>query len=138
MNAKAMKHILLSLLFLVLPLTAAESVGSALPATYLAPLTAAMQIQWPKNRTITIVCHGHSVPAGYFKTPAVDTFNAYPYLLHRALKERFPRAVINVIVTAIGGEHAEQGAKRFANEVLNHRPDLITIDYALNDRKIGL
>lgn len=106
--------------------------------TYLAALSAAMQVPWPKNHTITIVCHGHSVPSGYFRTPVVDTFNAYPYLLHRGLKERFPDAVINVIVTGIGGEQSESGAKRFAGDVLNHKPDLITIDYSLNDRGIGL
>lgn len=107
-------------------------------ATYLAPLSTAMTVLWPKNHTIFIVCHGHSVPSGYFTTPVVDTFHAYPHLLHRGLKERFPDAVINVIVTGIGGEASEAGAHRFATDVLNHKPDLITIDYALNDRGIGL
>ncbi|WP_342481353.1 hypothetical protein NST07_08230 [Paenibacillus sp. FSL L8-0340] len=37
--------------------------------------------QWPENRTLNIVCHGHSVPSGYFATPIVDTFHAYPHLL---------------------------------------------------------
>ena len=97
-----------------------------------------MHTHWPNNRTINIVCHGHSVPAGYFATPFVDTFNAYPHILHKLLKERFPFAVINVIVTAIGGENSESGAKRFQREVLCHRPDVITIDYGLNDRGIGL
>jgi lysophospholipase L1-like esterase len=68
----------------------------------------------------------------------VHTFDAYPYLLHRGLAERFPHAVINVIVTGIGGENSEQGAKRFRRDVLNLRPDVVTIDYALNDRAIGL
>jgi lysophospholipase L1-like esterase len=106
--------------------------------TYLAPLSASMTLPWPKNHTIFIVCHGHSVPSGYFTTPVVDTFHAYPHLLHQGLKERFPDAVINVIVTGIGGEESESGARRFATDVLNHKPDLITIDYALNDRRIGL
>ena len=35
------------------------------------------------NHTVNLVCHGHSVLAGYFKTPEVRTFDAYPYLLHR-------------------------------------------------------
>ena len=68
----------------------------------------------------------------------VDTFNAYPHLLHRGLKERFPFAVINVIVTSIGGENSESGAERFERDVLCHNPDVITIDYGLNDRGIGL
>ena len=104
----------------------------------IARLCVEMSKYWPTNRTINIVCHGHSVPAGYFQTPVVDTFNAYPHLLHVGLKERFPTAVINVIVTAIGGETSEGGAKRFEHDVLSLHPDVITIDYALNDRRIGL
>ncbi|MGH7940516.1 MAG: SGNH/GDSL hydrolase family protein [Limisphaerales bacterium] len=108
------------------------------PRNYLANVCAQLEKCWPSNRIVNIVCHGHSVPAGYFRTPAVHTFDAYPYLLHRALAERFPHAVINVIVTAIGGENSEQGAKRFRRDVLNLRPDVVTIDYGLNDRAIGL
>jgi acyl-CoA thioesterase-1 len=68
----------------------------------------------------------------------VDTFNAYPHLLHLGLKHRFPFAVINVIVTAVGGENSASGAERFEAEVHNHRPDVLTIDYGLNDRGLGL
>jgi lysophospholipase L1-like esterase len=108
------------------------------PKSYLAEVTSLLSKDWPSNRTVTIVCHGHSVVAGYFKTPEVRTFDSYPYLLHRGLAERFPHSVINVIVTAIGGENAESGAARFEREVLSLRPDVVTIDYALNDRPIGL
>ena len=45
---------------------------------------------------------------------------------------------MNVIVTAIGGENSEAGAERFERDVLSLRPNLITIDYGLNDRGIGL
>ena len=44
----------------------------------------------------------------------------------------------NIIVTAIGGEAADQGAVRFDADVLTHQPDVVLIDYALNDRRIGL
>jgi acyl-CoA thioesterase-1 len=106
--------------------------------TYLSKITEELRKEWPENRTINIVCHGHSVPAGYFSTPFVDTFNAYPHLLHRKMKENFPFAVINVIVTAIGGEDSESGALRFEKSVISHHPDVVTIDYGLNDRRIGL
>lgn len=92
--------------------------------------------KWPANRAVNIVFHGHSVPAGYHKTPDVRPFESYPHLVHVALKEKFPHAVINVIVTAIGGETSPAGAARFSRDVLPHRPDLVLIDYALNDRRV--
>lgn len=108
------------------------------PLTYLDPVLDELAKKWPENRTVNIVCHGHSVPAGYFATPFVNTFQAYPHLLHRMIKERFPFAVANVIVTAIGGETSRTGSERFTRDVLNHRPDVVTVDYALNDRGLPL
>ena len=107
-------------------------------STYLNYLKSEMKFEWPKNRTINIVFHGHSVPAGYFKTPQVNSIEAYPYILLKKLKAICPFAVINVIVTAIGGENSVHGAQRFEREVLIHKPDLILIDYGLNDRICGL
>ncbi len=107
-------------------------------AEFAKPLAQLLEAQWPKNRPVTIVCHGHSVPAGYFKTPVVQPFDSYPHLLHRAIQKRFPHAVVNVIVTAIGGEESESGARRFEHDVMALHPDVVTIDYGLNDRGIGL
>ncbi|HSH20452.1 MAG TPA: SGNH/GDSL hydrolase family protein [Draconibacterium sp.] len=112
--------------------------GNVNPSDYLNNLKIELQKEWPKNRTINIVFHGHSVPAGYFKTPQVNTLSAYPYLFLKKLKSIYPFAVVNVIVTAIGGENSIQGVKRFEGEVLAHNPDVILIDYALNDRRAGL
>jgi len=106
--------------------------------SYLMDVVNLLKQKWPHNRTVNIVAHGHSVPAGYFKTPIVDTFHAYPYLLHKALKEKYPYAVMNVIVTAIGGENSQSGAERFEKDVLACQPDVILIDYALNDRGLRL
>lgn len=101
----------------------------------LTPLAAELAQRWPGNRTINLVFHGHSVPAGYQKTPDVKPFEAYPHLFTVALKKEFPNAVVNTIVTAIGGEDCVAGAARFDRDVLSHKPDLIFIDYALNDRR---
>lgn len=105
--------------------------------TYLSDILDRLPDQWPKTKTLNIVCHGHSVPAGYNATPRVNMMQAYPQILHRELCERFPFAVINVIVTAIGGENSKQGAERFREDVLCHKPEILTIDYGLNDRMIG-
>ena len=108
------------------------------PANYLSDLKTELQKEWPKNRTINIVFHGHSVPAGYFKTPQVNTLSAYPFLVLKEIKSIYPYVVVNVIVTAIGGENSVAGAKRFKRDVLIHKPDVLFIDYALNDRSVGL
>lgn len=94
--------------------------------------------EWPNNRTINLVFHGHSVPAGYFNTPNVKTFESYPYQVLKQLKELYPYAVINIINTSVGGENSVSGAKRFESDVLIHKPDVLFIDYALNDRSVGL
>ena len=98
---------------------------------YLQDVVEELSKKWPDNRAVHIVCHGHSVPAGYFATPWVQSLLAYPHQLHRMLAQRYPFAVINVIVTAIGGENSAQGAARFAAGVLPHRPDLLLLDYGL-------
>jgi lysophospholipase L1-like esterase len=87
---------------------------------------------WPDNQTMNIVCHGHSITCGYTVNSVVRMRDAYPHLLHEILCLRYPMAVTNVIITAIGGEAAVPGAKRF-QEVLRHKPSIITIDYARND-----
>lgn len=106
--------------------------------TYLDSVCDEMAKFWPENRTVNIVCYGHSVPAGYYCTPYVDPFHSYPFLLFKLVKERFPYAVVNVITSAIGGENSQQGAERFEKTGLNYLPDVMTIDYGLNDRQISL
>lgn len=115
---------------------------SAQPSTdtsgYLNTVITALQKQWPHNKAINLVFHGHSVPAGYFKTPDVQTLNAYPHQVLEKVKQQYPYAVVNCIVTAIGGENSVSGAERFERDVLVLQPDVLFIDYALNDRGIGL
>jgi lysophospholipase L1-like esterase len=127
------------ILFVILPFIAfGQQTQVADSATYLNDLKNEMQVLWPKNRTINIVFHGHSVPSGYFKTPVVNSLAAYPQLVFQKVKELYTYAVVNEITTAKGGENAEKGALRFDSDVLIYKPDLLFIDYALNDRNIGL
>jgi GDSL-like Lipase/Acylhydrolase family len=105
---------------------------------HLGNLVGELNKKWPNNRSVNLVFHGHSVPSGYQKTPIVETFGSYPLLLLRELSKRFPFAVVNAIKTSKGGENAEGGLLRFRKDVLRLRPDVIFLDYALNDRSIGL
>jgi acyl-CoA thioesterase-1 len=54
------------------------------------------------------------------------------------IKSIYPYAVVNVIVTAIGGENSVEGARRFSDDVLTHNPDILFIDYGLNDRRLAM
>jgi acyl-CoA thioesterase I len=106
--------------------------------SYLHDVTELLKLKWPKNRTINLVFHGHSVPSGYLKAAYITTFDSYPMQVLKNVTEHYKTAMVNSIKTSIGGENAVQGEKRFKNEVLNHKPDVLFIDYALNDRSVGL
>lgn len=97
-----------------------------------------LKVKWPKNRTVNLVFHGHSVPTGYSTRGVVDRLNSYPFRTLKKVNDFYPYSVVNVITTSIGGEQSEQGAKRFKSEVLIYKPEVLFIDYGLNDRGIGL
>ncbi|MDF9799359.1 acyl-CoA thioesterase-1 [Catalinimonas alkaloidigena] len=135
-----MEKVILSiaLLFTLNFVAEAQSAAVADTATYLSDVKKELNKVWPDNRTINLVFHGHSVPAGYWHDHEVHTLESYPNRVLKQLKAQYPYAVINVIVTAIGGENSVQGQMRFEGEVLTHNPDVLMIDYALNDRSVGL
>ncbi|MCW1884131.1 SGNH/GDSL hydrolase family protein [Luteolibacter flavescens] len=126
-----MKWLLLPFLLLF-----ASCAGHAREPQVPAALRAELAKTWPHNRTIHLVFHGHSVPAGYHRTPEVKPFDSYPLMALGKIQKAHPHAVINSIVTAIGGEDSVKGAARFEKDVLTLRPDIVFIDYALNDRRV--
>lgn len=132
-----MKNKLVMVLYLVL-ITSVCHAQIPSNSTYLEGIKKELEALWPENRTINLVFHGHSVPAGYGDHHEVNTLSAYPYLLLKKLKGKYPYAVINLITTAIGGENSTKGASRFKRDVMVHKPDVLFIDYALNDRSSDL
>lgn len=92
---------------------------------------------WPDNRRMTIVFHGHSIVCGYQEDKIVRPMEAYPQLVLKYLAERYPYGVVSTITTAIGGENSIEGAARFREDVLTHKPDIVCIDYARNDMMIS-
>lgn len=134
-----MRKIRITIVFLLLISWEAKTQNLiASPTDYLKEIKEEFTKKWPNNRTINLVFHGHSVPAGYFKTPIVNTLDSYPFLVLKTIKEHYPFAVVNIINTSIGGENSVSGAERFESEVLIHKPDVLFIDYALNDVGVGL
>lgn len=134
-----MKNIIFSFsAFLLLSVDSFGQLKIAVDTAYLSSIKTELQKERPKNRNINLVFHGHSGPAGFGNNHEVHTLEAYPNLVLKKLKAIYPLAVINIIVTAIGGENSVSGAKRFESEVLTHKPDVVVIDYTGNDTGAGL
>lgn len=128
-----------SMLYLFLFFTIFANAQIADKKDYLSNFKVELQKKWPNNKTQNLVFHGHSVPTGYYTSKTgVHTFDSYPFYTLKSLKEEYNFAVLNCIITSIGGENSIQGAARFKNTVLNHKPDVLFIDYSLNDRKLKL
>lgn len=80
----------------------------------------------------TIVCFGDSITAGY----AVR--RGFPSFLLESLRQRFPDSKIEMINSGISGDTSQDGLGRLDWAVLSYEPDLVTIDFGINDCVLGL
>lgn len=105
---------------------------------YLNPIVEGFKKKYPEATYTNIVFHGHSVPCGVFVSPEIKPFDSYPHLVYQKLKDKYPYAIINIILTCKEGENSKSGSERFVSDVLTHKPDVLIIDYALNDVGLSL
>ena len=91
---------------------------------------------------VTIAFLGDSVTEGCFElyrtesgsTESVfDKESAYATQFVNILKYLFPHTSIKSVNAGIAGDHARNGAKRVAEDVVRHKPDLTVVCYGLND-----
>ena len=82
------------------------------------------------DKETTIVCLGDSVTGVYYHTGG---HRAYPEMLELALRQIHPDAAIHVINAGISGHTTTDGLARLEQDVLKHRPTLVTISFGLND-----
>ena len=75
----------------------------------------------------TIVCFGDSITAGY----AVR--RGFPSFLLESLRQRFPDSKIEMINSGICGDTSQDGLGRLDWAVLSYEPDLVTINFGIND-----
>ena len=75
----------------------------------------------------TIVCFGDSITAGY----AVR--RGFPSFLLESLRQRFPDSKIEMINSGISGDTSQDGLGRLDWAVLSYEPDLVTINFGIND-----
>ena len=92
-----------------------------------------------------VICAGDSVTFGYrvpLTSPLVRTEvglpqAAYPVLLERMLRRRFPEREIDVVPLAAPGYSSLQGRLWLEREIASLDPDLVTILYGFNDASPG-
>ncbi|MCE9589309.1 MAG: SGNH/GDSL hydrolase family protein [Planctomycetes bacterium] len=79
---------------------------------------------------------GGPVNIAYFGG-SITQAEGYRALTTAWIAGRYPRATVNEINAAIGGTGSDLGAFRLRQDVLRHRPDLMFVEYSVNDSGEG-
>ena len=97
--------------------------------------------------SVTIACLGDSVTQGCFglylkNDRSLETYFDQHAVYHRDLAKilslLYPSVPFNIINAGISGDNAPGGVQRLEQDVLCHRPDLVTVCYGLNDVCCGM
>ena len=82
-------------------------------------------------RAVTIVFMGDSITAGQYVDPALR----WTSLVGDSIVARYLLTPINfyILNRGISGETTRQGLERFPADVQQHRPDIVTLQFGLND-----
>ena len=81
---------------------------------------------------VTIVAYGDSITAGF----AVR--RGFPSFWKQMLEEKYPEAGVEMINSGISGDTTMDGLARLDWAVLSYEPDLVTINFGINDCVLGL
>lgn len=76
---------------------------------------------------------GQQVTIGYFGGSITEAGNGWREKSLNELQQRFPKASIKAINAAIGGTGSNLGVFRLKQHVLVHQPDLVFVEFAVND-----
>jgi acyl-CoA thioesterase-1 len=81
---------------------------------------------------VTIVAFGDSITAGYCVR------RGFPSFWEQMLAEKYPEASVEMINSGISGDTSLDGRARLDWAVLSYEPDLVTINFGINDCALGL
>ena len=82
------------------------------------------------DKKLTVAYFGGSITEG---AGASNESKCYRALTTKWLKEKYPEAEITEVNAAIGGTGTSLGMFRCDRDVLQHKPDLIFVEFAIND-----
>ena len=83
------------------------------------------------GKPVTIAYFGGSITAGAGASDGEKT--SYRALVGQWFTTTFPQASVTNVNAAIGGTGSDLGAFRLKRDVLGHHPDLVFVEYAVND-----
>jgi len=83
------------------------------------------------GKPVTIVYFGGSITQGSGASQQDKT--SYRALVGQWLTTTFPQAAVTNVNASIGGTGSDLGAFRAHRDVLNHHPDLVFVEFAVND-----
>jgi acyl-CoA thioesterase I len=81
---------------------------------------------------VTIVAFGDSITAGYCVR------RSFPSIWKALLAEKYPEARVEMINSGICGDTSMDGLARLDWAALSYEPDLVTINFGINDCVLGL
>ena len=83
------------------------------------------------GKPVTVAYFGGSITAGSGASDAART--SYRALVGQWLTATFPRSAVTNIDAAVGGTGSDLGAFRAGRDVLAHHPELVFVEFAVND-----
>jgi lysophospholipase L1-like esterase len=106
-----------------------EKIASGIPFNYpgLRIETRSIRFEDIENTDPRIVCFGDSVTFGW----NIRYDLSYPYLLGKNLVGKYPE--VRVINCGVGGNTVTDALARIEKDVLSYKPDLVIINFGLND-----
>ena len=84
-----------------------------------------------RGEEICVAAIGGSITAGGLQTK--DTKNRYIARVADWFTRTFPKAKVRFVNAGIGGTNSLYGAMRVQRDVLSKKPDLVIVEYAVND-----
>jgi acyl-CoA thioesterase I len=84
------------------------------------------------GRSVTIVAYGDSITAGF----AVR--RGFPSFWREMLQNKYPKAKIELVNSGVSGDTTLDGLARLDWSVLSYEPDLVTINFGINDCVLSL
>jgi lysophospholipase L1-like esterase len=83
-----------------------------------------------RGETITIGAIGGSITQG---AKATEPSYRYINIVTEWWRTHFPRATVEMVNAGVGATDSRYGALRVKRDLLSHRPDLVIVDFAVND-----